>query len=117
MRLEPLNRICPVCGDGSYMRRLVATHKSEKVGSIDIKCINCNRYFRSKDFEKVVEGNKHMVRAEFEMDLPRECHECRFQLKFKGEDVDDWYTRRCVLINQRIEYPRPDWCPIIVEKE
>lgn len=44
-----------------------------------------------------------MIKAEFEMDMPRECHECPFQLKFKGEDVDDWYTRRCVLINQRIE--------------
>lgn len=53
-----------------------------------------------------------MIKAEFEMDMPRECHECPFQLKFKGEDVDDWYTRRCVLINQRIEYPRPDWCPL-----
>lgn len=58
-----------------------------------------------------------MIKAEFEMDMPRECHECPFQLKFKGEDVNDWYTRRCVLINQRIEYPRPDWCPLQPVKE
>lgn len=58
-----------------------------------------------------------MIKAEFEMDMPRECHECPFQLKFKGEDVDDWYTRRCVLINKRIEYPRPDWCPLQPVKE
>ena len=54
-----------------------------------------------------------MVKAEFDMDMPRECHECPFQLKFKGEDVDDWYTRRCVLMCRIIEYPRPDWCPLV----
>lgn len=58
-----------------------------------------------------------MIKAEFEMDMPRECHECPFQLKFKGEDVDNWYSRRCVLVNQRIEYPRPDWCPLQKEQK
>ena len=53
-----------------------------------------------------------MIRIEMEMDKPKECHECPFQLKFKDDTVDDWYMRRCVLINQVIEYPLPDWCPI-----
>lgn len=53
-----------------------------------------------------------MIRIEIEMDKPKECHECPFQLKFKDDVVDDWYMRRCVIINQIIEYPLPDWCPI-----
>jgi hypothetical protein len=53
-----------------------------------------------------------MIRIEIEMDKPKECHECPFQLKFKDDTVDDWYMRRCVIINQIIEYPLPSWCPI-----
>ncbi len=53
-----------------------------------------------------------MVKIELEMDKPKECHECPFQLKFKDDVADDWYMRRCVIINQIIEYPLPDWCPI-----
>ena len=53
-----------------------------------------------------------MIRIELEMDKPKECHECPFQLKFKNDEADDWYTRRCVIMHQQIEYPLPDWCPI-----
>ena len=53
-----------------------------------------------------------MVKIELEMDKPKECHECPFQLKFKDDVADNWYMRRCVIINQIIEYPLPDWCPI-----
>lgn len=54
-----------------------------------------------------------MIQIEIdEMDKPKECHECPFQLKFKNGEADDWYMRRCVIMNRLIEYPLPDWCPI-----
>ena len=53
-----------------------------------------------------------MIRIELEMDKPKECHDCPFQLKFKNDEAGDWYTRRCVILHQIIEYPLPDWCPI-----
>ena len=54
-----------------------------------------------------------MIRIEIEkMNKPQECHECPFQLKFKNGVQDDWYIRRCVIVNQIIEYPLPKWCPI-----
>ena len=62
-------------------------------------------------------GLVHKVKAEFDMDIPRECYECRFQLKFKDDEVDDWYSRRCVLMQRIIEYPRPDWCPLVPVKQ
>lgn len=47
-----------------------------------------------------------------EMEIPKECHECPFQIRFKDGEADDWYARRCVIEHQIIEYPRPDWCPL-----
>jgi hypothetical protein len=46
------------------------------------------------------------------MDMPSECHECPFQMKFKDGEIDNWYVRRCMLEKRRIEYPRPQWCPL-----
>lgn len=57
-----------------------------------------------------------MIRIELDMDMPRECHECPFQLKFKNGEADDWYMRRCVIVNKPIEYPKPDWCPLSEQK-
>ena len=48
---------------------------------------------------------------------PRECHECPLQLKFKDDEVDDWYMRRCVIANRTIQYPKPNWCPLIPVEE
>lgn len=58
-----------------------------------------------------------MVKVLLDIDFPRECHECKLQLKFKDGEVDDWYSRRCVLTERIIEYPRPDWCPLQPVKE
>lgn len=44
--------------------------------------------------------------------MPEECHECPFQLKFKDGVVDNYYMRRCVIEQRKIEYPRPEWCPL-----
>lgn len=38
--LEPANYICPICGNGSYLRYLDKLSKK-----YDLKCINCNSYF------------------------------------------------------------------------
>ena len=53
-----------------------------------------------------------MIRIDLDMDMPEECHECPFQLKFKDDEVDPWYMRRCVIMQRNIEYPRPEWCPL-----
>ena len=41
MGLKPINMICPNCRNGNYMRLL----DFKNVGRLDVKCINCNRYF------------------------------------------------------------------------
>lgn len=48
-----------------------------------------------------------------DMELPRECHDCPFQLRFKDDDVNDWYMRRCVITKRVIKYPKPEWCPLL----
>lgn len=41
--LKPINKFCPICGSGSYMRSLEDfVAKNDK---LRIKCINCNAYF------------------------------------------------------------------------
>jgi len=50
--------------------------------------------------------------VKIDMEMPLECHECPFQLKFKDGEADAFYMRRCVIENRRIEYPRPEWCPL-----
>lgn len=58
-----------------------------------------------------------MIRVNLDMDMPEECHECPFQLKFKDDEVDPWYMRRCVIMQRKIEYPRPEWCPLKEQPE
>ena len=53
-----------------------------------------------------------MLVIDVDWDVPEECHECPFQLKFKDGVADDWYMRRCVIEQRKIEYPRPEWCPL-----
>lgn len=53
-----------------------------------------------------------MIVIKLDIDMPKECHECPFQLKFKDDQQDNWYSRRCVIEKRIIEYPRPKWCPL-----
>jgi len=46
--MKEANFICPVCGNGNYMRWLPLVLESE----YKLKCINCNHYFRPEDLEK-----------------------------------------------------------------
>ena len=57
-----------------------------------------------------------MIQMLLDMDMPQECHECPFQLKFKDNVQDDWYMRRCVIESRVIEYPKPKWCPLMPVK-
>lgn len=45
MKLEYANLICPKCGNANYMRYLIG----KNVGSLNVKCINCNSYFSSSE--------------------------------------------------------------------
>jgi len=42
--LEPVNAICPKCGNPNYMR-----HIPWAKGELRFKCLNCLRYFTFKD--------------------------------------------------------------------
>lgn len=53
-----------------------------------------------------------MIQIGLDMDMPEECHKCPFQFKFKDDEIDSWYMRRCVITRRKIEYPRPEWCPL-----
>ncbi len=49
MKLEYANLICPKCGNGNYMRHLVG----KNVGELNVKCINCNSYFKLSEFYRM----------------------------------------------------------------
>lgn len=49
MKLEYANLTCPKCGNGNYMRHLVG----KNVGELNVKCINCNSYFKLSDFYRM----------------------------------------------------------------
>lgn len=42
--LEPMNVICPKCGEPGYMY-----HIPWAKGELNCKCINCNRYFNASE--------------------------------------------------------------------
>jgi len=65
-----------------------------------------------KENYKAGSGKRKVIRINLDMEIPEECHECPFQLKFKDDKVDAWYMRRCVITRRKIEYPRPEWCPL-----
>ena len=46
-------------------------------------------------------------------EVPRDCFECPFQLHFKDGYADDWYNRRCVILNETIQYPKLENCPLV----
>ena len=48
MELKPINRICPRCGNGKYMRVL----DGKNVGKLNVKCINCNSYYNYDELLK-----------------------------------------------------------------
>ena len=53
-----------------------------------------------------------MIQIIKDMEIPEECHDCPFQIRFKDGVADKWYMRRCVIEDRVIEYPSPQWCPI-----
>ena len=46
-------------------------------------------------------------------EVPRDCFDCPFQLQFKDGYVDNWYNRRCVILNETIQYPKLEDCPLV----
>ena len=53
IRLEVMNHICPKCGNGNWMRRIVGD-KSDDIGRLNVKCLNCFSYFNEDDLSGVV---------------------------------------------------------------
>ena len=51
MRLEPINIVCPACGNPNYMRRIIG----KNVEYFNTKCLNCLSYF---NFEEISGLNK-----------------------------------------------------------
>lgn len=112
MKLEPINIICPRCGNGNYMRHLIG----KNVGHLDLKCINCNSYFNFDELYKQRIGealkpkpitNADRIRAMSDEELAKwissrketcppikewkcswkSCHEC--WLEWLKKEVDD----------------------------
>ena len=48
VKLIPINRICPCCGNGNYMRIISGKY----VGALNVKCINCNSYYNYDELLK-----------------------------------------------------------------
>lgn len=46
-------------------------------------------------------------------EVPRDCFDCPFQLRFKDDCADNWYNRRCVILNETIQYPKLENCPLV----
>lgn len=55
MALKPINRTCPHCGNGNYMRLL----EFKNVGKLDVKCINCDSYFNYDELNQ--KGGKNQM--------------------------------------------------------
>ena len=53
IRLEVMNRVCPKCGNGNWMRRIVGD-ESDDIGRLNVKCLNCLSYFNEDDLSGVV---------------------------------------------------------------
>ena len=50
MQFEIINKICPNCNNGNYMRFMTGNN----VGEFNVKCLNCNHYFK---YDDLVENN------------------------------------------------------------
>lgn len=48
VKLKPINRICPSCGNGNYMRII----SGKNIGKLNVKCINCNSYYNYDELLK-----------------------------------------------------------------
>ena len=46
-------------------------------------------------------------------EVPRDCFDCPFQLRCKDGCADDWYSRRCMILNKTIQYPKLEDCPLV----
>lgn len=57
MQLEPVNIICPICGNSDYMRHMYGAN----VGRLDVKCINCNSYFNFAELSQHIVANTPAV--------------------------------------------------------
>lgn len=54
MIIEAIKCVCPECGSDRFMAHLTG----ENIGKYDVKCFNCNTYFRSDELNYVKVINK-----------------------------------------------------------
>ena len=75
IRLEVMNRVCPRCGNGNWMRRIVGD-KSDDIGRLNVKCLNCLSYFNEDDLSGVVsiKTNADRIRAMSDKELAEILH-------------------------------------------
>ena len=87
VKLKPINRICPRCGDGNYMR--IITGKN--VGKLNVKCINCNSYYNydellKRDNSKPLNGGDGQTMTDFVQTMKDWRRMCRH---YSDESVKD----------------------------
>ena len=91
-RMFTINRICPKCGSGNWMRGM----EGPNVGDLDVKCLNCLSYFKSAELYSDIKPAKLSINCivcdkEIELEdgqsdiIPRLCDECKEAVKFAKE--------------------------------
>ena len=124
VKLKPINRICPCCGNGNYMRII----SGKNVGKLNVKCINCNSYYNydellKRDNSKPLNGadGRTMDDLISRAALLKECAECQktdphFEergwashfINEAGEPSTEWYCVEDMIENA----PTVDAAPV-----
>lgn len=86
VKLKPINRICPHCGDGNYMRII----EGKNVGKLNVKCINCNSYFNYDELNQEEEKTNQNLRECPFCGEKLNCLLCRVILNRGFRRVDGW---------------------------
>ena len=104
MKLEPMNIVCPVCGNGNYMRHLIG----ENVEYYNVGCLNCNSYFNLEEiFAEASDGkdinvttNADRIRNMTDEELAKffDCEACLFPwCDMSCGDIEEIPCRKCIL--------------------
>lgn len=98
MRLEPINIVCPACGNPNYMRRIIG----KNVEYFNTKCLNCLSYFNFEEisglnkFPQLFPDDRGKMKADYisRDDILNEIH------RFRGYIDEDIEYRMKLAINK-----------------
>ena len=109
MILEPANIVCPKCGNGNYMRHLIG----KGVGKLNMKCINCNSYFRFDDLYR--QKIATVIKPKTNADKIRAMTDEELANLLEMQAIRPWCTKPpepCRYINDIDRYGKCDICAL-----